>query len=301
MKSTNPNDIFYGFGRSNNQTTSVSKGLGESLERYIATYIYQNYRSLNACSVSVENSEVFIESTVSQVDLIPDTLKSSNGWAVHFDMKTAIKSSILEALERHILLFNYLDSGWENFRKATSGEYNEVSFESILGKYSIAGMAAAMSSASNKSYPGVTLGYCADSVGNILLSKSWLQAFFEAYETSLYFKKNDLNVDKFTDDGSKDLRESQIYYLTNNKPNVQEADFNKFNFESARNSIGFNLSVFDLSDVLGVPFYISHAWGGDFIPLFFKKRLNEEGITYLRASLARNGLSQNIPEIHPVI
>ena len=111
----------------------------------------------------------------------PDAfLQNSNGWAVHFSRELAIEAARREALERHILLYTYLHSGWSEFVLLDKREVKNGTAIFICSPYSQNGFFAGMVIYKDHRFPGISLGYLADKIDMIRFSPRWNHALYEA-------------------------------------------------------------------------------------------------------------------------
>lgn len=143
-----------GHGYDTDPSVAALKGAAELIERkVVAEYFRQNPREL---------------------------FKNSNGWAVHFSKNLADSAALREALERHILLYTFLRSGWNEFvlldHKVT--EKGEAFF--LVSPYVCNGYFASLVVYKDHRFPGVSFGHMADLLEKFNSTPRWGHALFEA-------------------------------------------------------------------------------------------------------------------------
>ena len=109
-----------------------------------------------------------------------EPLHNSNGWAVHFSVAAATEAAKREAMERHLLLYTYLLSGWSEFvcvdrRKSKNGEALFLASPYTQDQY-FSGIVIYR----DNRFSGVSFGYLADHISKICSSPRWNHALFEA-------------------------------------------------------------------------------------------------------------------------
>lgn len=109
-----------------------------------------------------------------------EQIRNTNGWAVHFSAPLAIDAAKREALERHILLYTYLRSGWSGFSclDRRGGKNGDAIF--LVSNFSQNGHFAGMVIYRDNRLPGISFGYLADEVNRLQSSPRWNHALFEA-------------------------------------------------------------------------------------------------------------------------
>ena len=122
-------------GRSEVRKLAALKCVGEFVER---RFLDESYRSSDSPG------------------LLPRTLRSSNGWAVHQDGGKAKNTAYREALERHLLLKSFLTYGWSGFRLVEKMETEKMDLFFLTSRFSADGLTAGMVIAKSPIYPGVT-------------------------------------------------------------------------------------------------------------------------------------------------
>jgi len=110
----------------------------------------------------------------------PEPIQNSNGWAVGFTQKFSEEAAIREALERHILIYTFLRSGWSEFLQVDEKETEMGKAWFLVSPYTQNGHFAGMVIYQDKNFPGISFGYVCDRVGNEGTSLRWKHAIFEA-------------------------------------------------------------------------------------------------------------------------
>lgn len=219
-----------------------------------------------------------------------ETLKNSNGWAVHFSEEQARKAAVREAIERHILLYTFLKSGWREFVLLKEEQTQKGRVQFLVSPYSCNAHFAGLILYRDLRFPGVSFGYMADQLGEIQSSRRWKHAIFEAVS----FVERGVETGSFDGETANEIHRECCEWLlnpwqeTNWKTDltIQELPRVEAKFESGL-----------VTDILpGIPnlFYARVALGA-FIPLFFQADLaNEETRNFLSSVLDRFGL--RVPE-----
>lgn len=274
-------DFDCGFGASFERQSAAVKAIAEFFERKVARLFFADVnRSLDQHLGQTYSFKTF---------------QTTNGWAVHQTIEQAKNAAYLEALERHILLCTYIQSGWDGFTLIDQKEASDVKFYSLVSKYSCNGYKAGIAIAKSKKLSGVTFGYLCAEEHEILNSPKWEHAMFEALGQIEMHQKIE-NKDLLKPIGA--LEEMMQWYLSTD---WIEPKFST-NLQSIKlNEVNPSFYEEDLNKSCGVPLMAAYCYGGGILPLFFPLNLNEQSKKYVTDILLANGLSQAIPERHPVL
>lgn len=109
-----------------------------------------------------------------------EVLHNSSGWAVHLSRSSAIEAARREAIERHLLLYTYLCSGWSEFVLLDKRSTNNGTATFLVSPYAQNGYFAGLVVYRDNRFPGVSFGYLADHLEKIQTSPRWNHALFEA-------------------------------------------------------------------------------------------------------------------------
>lgn len=304
------NRLISGVGRAKDETQALSKALGEAVERIIALEIME--KGIKGYSTVIKKPEnISFSSDIDSVEKyhIPKSFRSSNGWAVHFSKEKALANSMLEAVERHILLYSYLKDNWSAFYPTKAYSYDNFPIKSLFSKYSFGGFVAGMCLVKNKVHPGVTMGYLCDEIPNIESSSYWEKAFFEAFEPALaYSEQKEIDIENTKSMGYYHIKQSQNHYLSNEAPisfdeTNRDIDTLQSNHILECGDIKCNQVVYNVSSKfnLSFPFYIAYTYGGNLIPLFFSNKMEKEDKDTLYRVLEYHKLKREMPRHHPVL
>lgn len=263
----------HSFGNDIGRRPAILKCVGEALERQ-AMVLY------------------FIE----HADQFPKVFRNSNGWAVHFVRERAKKKSLLEALERHLLLKSFTDFGWRGFIPIQKIETDEISLHLYSSRYTCQGIGAGLVAAKSKKFNGISLGYTAGEISKVDSSDFWHPAIFEASDKIL-----------LGEDGPEPIKGTSWLHRETNRFLVEPFDVDVLGQEPKRAYLecsagDYRVETIDLSKKLGLPFpfYAVFTCGGNLIPLCWRSELDAEGFKYLRPILEKNGIAE-FPERHPVL
>lgn len=263
---------------------------GQSQDRKIAAI---------KCVAEYIERKFTIDHYVTRPDLAPETgLRTSNGWAVHFDRNEAIRRARFEAIERHLLIKSYLKWGWRGLRLIETQHGEEMSVYFLVSSYSCEGLASGMVVTKSPHYPGISLGYCVGAQSEVRTASFWESAVFES-------------VGKIKALNGKALKEDPNCWITNELKHILEEPFDeslltlnpfdgKFVAEISNESES-PTQVFDLSSELGLEMYAAWHRSETLIPIYNKARLSAKGNEQLLRTLALNDLPLEIPERHPIL
>lgn len=286
-----------GFGRSKDRLLAASIAAGEVIERYIAKKVLKSAEPfLVKHHVNVQDTEISITEAGHAMPLPSPGFHSSNGWAVHFSLKKAVENSVLEALERHTLLYSYLHSGWNGFKRDDPVSFKTQMVSPYVSRFAFGGFGAGIVATEGNEFPGRTFGYLCEEAATINGSQKWLNAFFESYGQweSLSLKKDQTQNENF-------LAQYQRYFLTTSHQSEVGDPIEAQSQNSAK--IKSNILILDLTQALDLPlpFYAAYTFGGDLIPLFFRQKLSTEETVLLQQTLKNWDLPIDLPEYHPVL
>ncbi len=290
------NNEYLGFGRSNSRLEAASIASGEVIERLAAKKILKATEVITTNSVvKIENTEISAAQSKTQTAPPSPGFHSSNGWAVHFSLKSALENSVIEALERHILLYTYLHSGWHGFQIDSQVPFKSQTLTPYISKFSFGGFGAGIVATEGKEFPGRTFGYLCDGATQINNSPKWLNAFFESYcQWDSFVKKNEPQSND-----ENWLSKYQHYFLNH----VHEAKEGKAFKELDHPKVESNILMLDIQKLLDLPVPLvgAYTFGRDLIPLFFKQKLSIEESLVLGNLLKKWDLPPELPEYHPIL
>lgn len=270
-----------GHGQSNDEEQALIKAVAELYERRALKNYFKDLR---------ENR---IQKNMPAIYDHP-SLRSSNGWAVHFDHVLAQAAAVNEALERHILLVSYTKEGWLGFIKIDEQIVDDIKFTSLISRYECNGMQAGMIIAKSPKQVGVTFGYFSDYTQNIRTSPKWAHALCEAKcQLDGFF---DLSVTDFKE--SNVVENSILDYLKNP---WSEPVFSSDDHIISLPIVAPKIQSFDLSDNFGVPLVAVNANGGGLFPLFFPPTISDSAKKFLTPLLLQNGISTPWPKRIPIL
>lgn len=277
-----PDDDFdCGFGASFERQSAAVKAIAEFFERKAARLFFADVNE----KLDQHQGKAYAFKA----------FQTTNGWAVHQTLEQAKNAAYLEALERHILLCSFIQSGWDGFTIIDQKETSDVKFYSLVSKFSCNGYKAGIAIAKSKKFSGVTFGYLCAKENEILNSPKWEHAMFEALgQIEMHLKIE--NIESLKPRGS--LEEMAQWFLLTD---WIEPKFSS-KLESIKlNDINPNFYDEDLIKTCGAPLNASYCYGGGLLPLFFPINFSEHSKKYVTDILSANGLSNLIPKRHPVL
>lgn len=277
-----PDDDFdCGFGASFQRQSAAVTAIAEFFERKTARLFFADVNK----NLSLHQGQAYAFKA----------FQTTNGWAIHQTFGQAQSAAYLEALERHILLCSFINSGWDGFTLIDQKETRDVKFYSLVSKFSCNGHKAGIAIAKSKRLSGVTFGYLCAKENEILNSPKWEHAMFEALgQIEMHLKIE--NIESTKPRGS--LEEMMQWYLLTDWVELKFSS----KFESIKlNDVNPKFYDEDLNKTCGTPLSASYCYGGGLLPLFFPVNLSEHSKKYVTDILSANGLSSAIPERHPVL
>jgi hypothetical protein len=225
-----------------------------------------------------------------------EPLQNSSGCAVHFSAEAAAVAASREALERHILLYTYLRSGWAEFvlleRKVS--HQGEVSL--LISPYVCNGHFAGLAIYRDHRFPGVSLGHFADKVENLQDSTRWEHAIFEA----VAFVERGLETGGFPEHFSNGIYEECRYWLLEPwQERIWKSRLEIRDIAPARIDL-FCDQIANLVPCLD-GFQFARAVSQDLIPLFFGADLQDPTRReFVCRTLSRHGLELSSGR-HPIL
>ncbi len=109
-----------------------------------------------------------------------EPIRNSNGWAVGASLERAKEAAMREALERHILTYTFLKSGWSDFVLVDRRDSDNGTVLFLVSPYIQNAFFAGMVVYLDKRFPGVSFGYVSDQAQSWQSSSRWSHAIFEA-------------------------------------------------------------------------------------------------------------------------
>lgn len=286
--------VFSGFGRSQNQTKAAMVAVMETLERFICKSVLKNESLQPKLGVIIRDGTISFTEAIKSQELPTEGFHSSNGWALHFDAKAAAESAAREALERHILLSTYIESGWGGFSFTDSVQYENRRLIPAMANNTCGGFAAGMVLTKGSESKGSTFGYLCDKFAGFNASSRWANAFHESFEQWEDLKKGQKSKTPSL------IESTQWHYFENEITEFQPQTWiPKIQLEVAQT----NLLAFDLQKVLSTPFplFAAFAFGGDLLPLAFKQKLSSQELMNFESKLKGLGVYNSLPEVHPIL
>jgi hypothetical protein len=287
------------FGCSPNRKIAAMKCAAETIERKIMhEFFHSSGDETSAFAVRITPGAIEFGEEC-QAPLPPQGMKTSNGWAVHSDLTTAMSAARLEALERHLLIKSYYKWGWAGFRLRQSVEAENKNIFFMTSRLTSADHIAGIVAAKSSLYSGVSFGYCAGKTEQIAESAFWQPALLEAISKILALGGREL---KIVDGPSAWISSNIKAYL--------ETPFDTALFEQGidaktqedKDKNGF-MKTFDLGQrmKLDFPLFAAFCWGGNLIPLCDPTILIEQSREYYRKALEANELSIVSAGKHPIL
>lgn len=302
VQSAATSEKIIGCGRSLDMTTALSCAYGEVVERHVARDVSSAMDEINVIHTEVKGEAITVLDS-KLAPLPPRRLRSSNGWAVHFDLVSAARNAIKEAFERHILLYTFLKYGWSGFMNYGRHPEHSKSLLRLLSRVEFAEHRAGMVIAELQNFPGFTTGYFCETN---LISKNacWQHASLEALEPALSIdeEKESSLIERLRSEDP--LECTQMYYVFQDPP---------FSFlgTSERETINLKPSAevklvlicLHKSWALPFPFYAAYAFSETLIPLTFNHYLQQcsSSRTYMQQILSAHSLNSELPNVHPII
>ncbi len=281
-------------GRGQTKIEAATKCIGEWFERKAAfDFFSANPSHANARALEInKDGNFFISSQEDNYPLLPMEFWTTNGWAVHTDLKASQKNAFDEALERHLLVSSFLRWGWQGFIVINQVSVKETLFTSCLSRYKTRSHSAGFAISKHVSSPGLSFGHFSERSDSINQSTKWTHALYEAADK--------LQPSTKTDQSSDPIAIDTRWYLEN------QTDFDIAPQNTPQEVIELSscyLHTVDLAQKYNLPFplYGSFIFGGDLMPLFLPRELTESGREFIKALANSLGFDAVIPERMPVL
>lgn len=289
-----------GCGRDINLSTAMSRAYGEAIERVVAQKVFAELSEAKCYQIVFHGRDIRIIDCA-PTSIPPRGLRTSNGWACHFNLSSSVHNSIAEAMERHILLHSFLRWGWQGFSNDSSVYVLGKFVRLLRARVQMAGYRAGLALANLVKHPGFTTGY---SCG--LLSgddgKFWEKAALESAEPAMIWD-NLARAELIKRSESLDPMEwTQAHYAlgSNGCDFLDEGEELRL-----ENPVEASLLLIDVQRALRLPFpfFASYVFSEELIPLAFKRRIDgcTESARWMNRVLHRYSLSVEFPGVHPVV
>ncbi len=280
-------------GRGLTKLQAATRCIGEWLERKA---VFEFFRSSSdtilAINIRVHENGDLISKGEIETPLLPMEFWTTNGWAIHTDLKQAQESALAEALERSLLMSSFLRWGWQGLIEINRLSVDQIEFQSCISRYKTDQFSAGFAISRNLDAPGLSFGHFSEKSDRILQSPKWTQALYESADKFEAHLDRDQIKDPIAVDVEWYMKHGDRIDLADDKT-LQE----KFKFSS------FCLHVENLAAKWNLPFplYSAFAFGGDLMPLFLPRELSSSGrdlVTSIGKSL---GFEAVIPKRTPIL
>jgi hypothetical protein len=298
-------DVF-GCGRDESLSSALSKAYVETIERAVALEALNEFDFV-AKHRFLWTGKTYHVSRATQPALMPPKhLRTTNGWAVHFDLSRAIKNAFFEAVERHLLLLTYLKSGWSGFQCAPSINWEGLEMFSLASPLEFCGLRAGMVATKVSNHPGFTFGYFSDTAEKFPQSPRWLHAMMESFEPAKYYENESTRqIQEKLAAVTNPMDRTQLRYIL--EPALSQS-LSQSNVSGVQ--VGPPDLVSPLANIVAVdisrkwsldfPLFGAYIFGETLIPLFFKETLDNDDENYLANILAKYDVRE-LPDVHPIL
>lgn len=223
-----------------------------------------------------------------------EILHNTNGFAVHLSRASAVVAARREALERHVLLYSYLRSGWDDFILLDRRVSREGQALFIVAPFTQNGYFAGMVVYQDFRFPGVSFGYLADEVARIQDSPRWNHALFEA----VGFVERGLETGGFLGDSENSLYNACKSWLLGQ---WQEPKWKMSLQLSALSEIEIGIQAGSVAELTPCceGLHYARVLPGNLIPLYAEVDEADSGrVEYIETILSRHGVGfseQKVP------
>jgi hypothetical protein len=295
-----------GCGRHRDLSTALSKAYGEGIERLVALEAQNEDGFCATHTVRWQNDAMAVDRAPTEIPMPPRRLRTTNGWAVHFNRETAILNAFHEAIERHLLLLCFLRLGWKGFELGPPIAWDDLEMLSLAGKFRFCGQQAGMVATKVRNHPGYTFGYFCDSVDQFAHSPSWIHAMMESYEPAKFYEN--IPATQVAEEHAAEtnpMDRTQLRYILEKDPFanlVHQTPSSVLDLTPASSTPLGHLVVVDIAKKWNLDFELFGAFifGQRFIPLYFKETLDSDSRDYLDRVLKTYALT-DIPDVHPIL
>lgn len=285
-----------GCGRDVNLSSALSRAYGEACERLVAQDVYDAEMPLVGSRIRVAGEDIEVSAAEETFALPPPGLRTSNGWAVHFDFATAVRGAVAEVLERHILLYAFFSRGWAGFRAAGETELLGKRIQLLDAGVTCAGYRAGLAMARLERHAGFTAGFTSAPIA--AREEFWLQAVLEAAEPAVALDRQSPAEVEALARSADPLEHAQAHYAREARPAPGVARTLDLGAD-----IELRLASFDLGRKwnLPFPFHAAFVTGESTLPLLFKSTVDAcpQSRAQVDRLLAHHGLE--LPDVHPII
>jgi hypothetical protein len=279
-------------GRGQTKLEAATKCIGEWCERRAAFDFFKTVpSSVQANKIDINSDGDFkISSEAENCPLLPMEFWTTNGWAIHTDLKKSQENALDEVLERHLLITSFLRWGWQGFIKINQLMTEGTEFTSCISRYKTFSHSAGFAISKNMQSPGLSFGHFSEKTDLIKQSPRWTHALYESTD------KLQPGSNKSSDPIAIDTH----WYLQN------ETELNLAPTETPQENIRLSstyLHTINLAQKWGLsfPLYGSFVFGGDLMPLFLPRELTENGRSFIHQLARSLGFEAVIPERMPVL
>ncbi len=263
-------------GRGQTKLQAAIRCIGEYLERKAVFDFFRNSPSdVRARSLHMTPSGSYrISNETSTHPLLLKEFWTTNGWAVHTSLESAIGAALDEALERHLLMSSFLRWGWKGFIEVGQVEIDDLRFRSCISRYKTNTHSAGFAIAGKTGAQGVSFGHFCEQTASIGQSRKWTQALYESADK--------LTTDFDASQARDPIAEDVDWYLKNDVPSETADD------KTEQEEIYFSQASVvtqNLSEILKLPFplYSAFVFGGDLMPLFLPRKLSRQSRQYVES------------------
>ncbi len=299
-------DLPTGCGRSKSAPTALSKAYIETIERIVATEVQNEVGFYSELKINIQSDRFSILDSTKKIIMPPKKLRTTNGWAVHFDLNSAIENAYSEALERHLLQYTYFRDGWCGFIKSEPINWENLNMWSLASKYIQCGRRAGLVATKLIEKPGYTFGYFQDEYLKFPNSKGWLHAMMEGFEPAKFYDSvSEGQIKKLLDATTNPMDRVQLSYILNPNnllgycsPHLSIADV----VDIGMNNLSANLVLVDIGKKwnLGFNLFGAFVYGESLIPLLFKPEFDVESQEYVQKILELYDIKA-VPDVHPIL
>lgn len=279
-------------GRGPTKSEAAVKCVGEWLERKAAFEFFQKAGSeVLAQSISISpNGEWIASEEKTKVPLLPTDFWTTNGWAVHTDLKSATRNAFSEALERSLLMTSFLRWGWQGFIEIGRMRVEDFELRSCISRYQTEHQSAGFAICSNKE--GSSFGHFEEKTALIRQSPKWAHSLYESIDK--------LGVDLSKAKISDPLAVESEWYLKNSL-DIKTADDKTLQEKIKFSSFCLHSENLQKKWNLPFPLWSSFVFGGDLMPLFVPRELSDTGKAYIYEKAQSLGFEAVIPERMPIL
>lgn len=150
---------FAGHGRSLNEQEALLKSINESLERFLVTRAFSDFKTLSGFEFILNKDFDLTPKTEIDICIPSNGFRTSNGWSVSQDLGTALRRSFCELIERDSLQRSFWSSYLGQFKRHSIKASDPYVFHFLTLDSGWPQLQVQMAAAESQYFPGIAFGH----------------------------------------------------------------------------------------------------------------------------------------------